>query len=275
GPHPPYDPTPEDVQPYLEKDLPITPVSQADLDNQPPPFKVMRRHNTEVDHDSVVHIEDPPVELRHRQRAYYLANVSMIDRQVGNILAALERNGYLDNAVVIFTSDHGDCLGDHGHSQKWTMYEQIVRVPLLIWAPGRIAPGHAVDGLCQQMDLGPAILEWAGLEPDPGMEAVSLAPALSGGPWAGRDHVYAEHGRDGILQETEFMTMVRNRRWKLVHFAGEEFGQLFDLANDPLEEHCLWHDPGAQEVKQLLLDELREWRIHSAVHTKDWFSRWR
>ncbi len=275
GPHPPYDPTPEAVQPYLEKDLPIAPVSQADLDNQPPPFKVMRRHNTEVDHDSVVHIENPSAELRHRQRAYYLANVSMIDRQVGNILEALERNGYLDNAVVIFTSDHGDCLGDHGHSQKWTMYEQIVRVPLLIWAPGRAAPGHAVDGLCQQMDLGPAILEWAGLEPDPGMEAVSLAPALSGGPWAGRDHVYAEHGRDGILQETEFMTMVRNRRWKLVHFAGEEFGQLFDLENDPLEEHCLWHDPGSQAVKQLLLDELREWRIHSAVHTKDWFSRWR
>ena len=275
GPHPPYDPTPEAVQPYLEKDLPIAPVSQADLDNQPPPFKVMRRHNTEVDHDSVVHIENPSAELRHRQRAYYLANVSMIDRQVGNILEALERNGYLDNAVVIFTSDHGDCLGDHGHSQKWTMYEQIVRVPLLIWAPGRAAPSHAVDGLCQQMDLGPAILEWAGLEPDPGMEAVSLAPALSGEPWAGRDHVYAEHGRDGILQETEFMTMVRNRRWKLVHFAGEEFGQLFDLANDPLEEHCLWHDPGVQEVKQLLLDELREWRIHSAVHTKDWFSRWR
>ena len=275
GPHPPYDPTPEAVRPYLEKDLPIAPVSQTDLDNQPPPFKVMRRHNTEVDHDSVVHIEDPPAELRHRQRAYYLANVSMIDHQVGNILEALERNGYLDNAVVIFTSDHGDCLGDHGHSQKWTMYEQIVRVPLLIWAPGRAAAGHTVDGLCQQMDLGPAILEWAGLEPDPGMEAVSLAPALSGGPWAGRDHVYAEHGRDGILQETEFMTMVRGRRWKLVHFAGEEFGQLFDLENDPLEEHCLWHDPGAQAVKQSLLDELREWRIRSAVHAKDWFSRWR
>ncbi len=275
GPHPPYDPTPEAAQPYLKKDLPIAPVSQADLDGQPPPFQAMRRHNTEVDHDSVVHIEDPPIELRHRQRAYYLANVSMIDHQVGNILDALERNGYLDNAVVIFTSDHGDCLGDHGHSQKWTMYEQIVRVPLLVWAPGRAAPGHSVDGLCQQMDLGPAILEWAGLEPDPDMEAVSLAPALSGDSWTGRDYVYAEHGRDGILQEAEFMTMVRSPRWKLVHFAGEEFGQLFDLENDPLEEHCLWHDPGVQAVKQSLLDELREWHIRSAVHTKDWFSRWR
>ena len=71
------------------------------------------------------------------------------------------------------------------------------------------------------------------------------------------------------------MTMVRNRRWKLVHFAGEAFGQLFDLENDPLEERCLWHDPGVQAVKQSLLDELREWHIRSAVHTKDWFSRWR
>ena len=79
------------------------------------------------------------------------------------------------------------------------------------------------------MDIGPAILELAGVPVPETMEAESLLPALQGEPWAEREYVFAEHGRDGILQETEFMTMVRSREWKLVHFLGEPFGQLFDL----------------------------------------------
>lgn len=271
GPHPPYDPTPEHAAPYMERDLPLAEVTQADLDAQPPPLQEMRVHNTEVDHDSVVHIVDAPRALRHRQRAYYLANVTMIDQKVGEILQALDRNGYLDNAVVVFTSDHGDCLGDHGHSQKWTMYDTITRMPLIVWAPGRFGGGRQLDGLCQQMDIGPTILELAGVAPDPRMEARSLLPALRGEPWTGRPYVYAEHGRDGILQGTEFMTMVRDARWKLVHFLDAPYGQLFDLEADPEEVNCLWRDPAAHAEKQRLLDELREWRIRSAAHTKDWF----
>ena len=63
----------------------------------------------------------------------------MIDEKIGQILQALEEQGYLENAVVIFTSDHGDCLGDHGHIEKWTMYDIITRMPCIVWAPGRYA----------------------------------------------------------------------------------------------------------------------------------------
>ena len=129
GPHPPYDPTPHYSQNYLDKDMPIQAVSEEEIAGQPPPFHEMRVHNSEVDHDSVIHLLNPTPQQRHRQRAYYMANVSMIDDKVGELLAALEDQGYLENAVVIFTSDHGDCLGDHGHSQKWTMYDIITRVP--------------------------------------------------------------------------------------------------------------------------------------------------
>ena len=79
---------------------------------------------------------------RHRQRAYYLANVTMIDEKIGQILAALEDRGQLENSVIIFTSDHGDCLGDHGLSQKWNMYDASVRVPLIFWSPGRFEGGR-------------------------------------------------------------------------------------------------------------------------------------
>lgn len=276
GPHPPYDPIPRYAKPYLGKDLPIDPVSEDDLAGQPPPFQAMRRHNAEVDHDSVVHLLDPTPEQRHRQRAYYLANVTMIDEMVGRILETLERKGYLENAVVIFTSDHGDCLTDHGHSQKWTMYDTITRVPAIVWAPGRCHPGHREDGLCQLMDLGPTILELAGIEGPKTMEAVSLVPALDGpGRWTGREAVFAEHSRDGILQETEFMTMVRTQEWKLVHFLDEPFGQLFDLREDPGEVRNLWDQPGAADRKAELLDLMREWLVRSHYTTGEWRADWR
>ncbi len=280
GPHPPYDPTPAYAERYLDKELPLPNVTDDEIAGQPPPFRAMRQHNVEVDHDSVVHQLTPTREQLQRQRAYYLANVTMIDDKVGQILQALEEKGYLDNAVVIFASDHGDALGDHGHSQKWTMYDIITRVPLLVWTPPgsqtQVEGGRRLDGLCSLMDVGPTILDWAGVDTSKMvMEAESLLPALQAENWAGREIVFAEHGRDGILQETEFMTMVRTSRWKLVHFLDESFGQLFDLANDPGETQNLWDDPEHVDQKRELLDALREWRIASDYRTQEWAAAWR
>jgi len=276
GPHPPYDPIPRYAEPYLERELPLPRVTEEELAGQPPPFLAMRVHNTQVDHDSIVHLLDPTPEQLHRQRAYYLANVTMIDEKIGQVLKALEARGYLENAVVIFTSDHGDCLGDHGHSQKWTMYDIITRMPLIVWAPQRL-PGRSIqDALCQQMDIGPAILE-LGDVPVPGtMEAESLLPALQGQEWAGRDLVFAEQGGDANnFQGVDLMTMARSREWKLVHFLGQPFGQLFNLAEDPGELCNLWDNPAYARKKSELLDDLREWRMRSQHQTRDWSEGWR
>jgi arylsulfatase len=275
GPHPPYDPIPRYAAPYMQRDLPLPSVTEDELAAQPPPFLAMRQHNTEVDHDSIVHLLSPTPDQLHRQRAYYLANVTMIDEKVGQILRSLEARGYLENSVVIFTSDHGDALGDHGHSQKWTMYDVITRVPLLVWSPARFTGGRAIEGLCQLMDAGPAILELAGVPVPESAEAESLLPALRGEPWEGRPYVFTEHGRDGILRETEFMTMVRSREWKLVHFLDEPFGQLFDLRHDPWETNNLWDDAAHDDKKRELLDVLREWRIRSRYRTRRLSESWR
>ncbi|MYC22607.1 MAG: sulfatase-like hydrolase/transferase, partial [Caldilineaceae bacterium SB0662_bin_25] len=266
---PPYDPTPRFSQAYVDKDLPLQPVTEQELAGQPPPFLAMRAHNAEVDHDSVMHLLDPTREQRHRQRAYYMANVSMIDEKVGELLAALEEQGYLENAVVIFTSDHGDCLGDHGHSQKWTMYDIITRVPTIVWAPNRFAGGRSLDQLCSLFDLGPTILELAGLETPEDFAAESLLPALEGESWPGRETVFAEHCRDGLLP-AEYMSMARTKDWKLVHFVGEPYGQLFDLVNDPGEVNNLWDDPAHAARKEELLHTLLTWRIRSGLNAKDW-----
>jgi arylsulfatase A-like enzyme len=291
GPHPPYDPTPRYAERYLHKQLPLLPVTQAELDAQPPALKELRTHNNEVDHDSVVLDLNPTEEQRHRQRAYYLANVTMIDDKIGEIFETLEARGYLDNSIVIFTSDHGDCLTDHGHSQKWTMYDTITRMPLIVWKGANVElpgfePGRRIDALCSQFDIGPAILELAAVKPPADMEARSLLPAIQGDSrWREREYVFAEQQQDGILTGCEFMTMVRSREWKLVHFlgkqglgeSGEQPGQLFDLGADPDEVRNLWGspDPDHQAKRRELLDVLREWRMRSQLRTKNLFAQHR
>lgn len=269
GPHPPYDPVPRHLKAYRDRDVPLPVRSPADLEAQPEALKKLRRQHMEVDHDSVVHLEEPSEEQSARQRRHYLANVSQIDEQVGLLLDALEERGVLDNTVVVFTSDHGDCLGDHGHSQKWTMYEPSVRVPAIVWGPGRVAAGRRIEALTSMMDLGPTVLELAGVEPPPWMEAISLLPALEGKEWAGREHVFSEHARDMILTGTELMTMVRDRRWKHVEFLDSDQGQLFDLVADPNEEESLWEsqDPEAVAARRRLAAAISRWRARSTLRT--------
>jgi arylsulfatase A-like enzyme len=274
GPHPPYDPLPEYAEEYLGRDLPEPVAPEEDLEGQPTPLKELRRHNEEVDHDSVVHDIDAPEDLRHRQRAYYYANVAMIDKKIGEIMDALEANGYEDT-IVIFTSDHGEALGDHGHIQKWTVYDVITRVPTIVWSPGRFEPDTVKD-LVSLFDLGPTMLELADVESDETMTAESLVPALKDDDgWSGRDVVFAEHARDGILQSTEFMTMVRTDDYKLVHFVDYDEGQLFDLNEDPEETENLWDDPEYQDVKRELRNTLLEWRIETGVESADWAEEYR
>ncbi len=270
GPHPPYDPPTRYSDPYMDKDLPLLDVTQEELDGQPEAYRGMIQHNCEVDHDSVVHQWNPSPEARHRQRAYYCGNVTLIDEQVGRIMETLGTSGYLDNSIVIFTSDHGDCLTDHGHSQKWTMYDTVTRMPLIVWSPKRFSGGRRLDGLCSLLDLGPTILEMAGLEPPRKMEAESLLRALQGEPWEGREQVFCESARDVNFTTNDFQTMIRTRDWKLVHFLDAEDGQLFDLANDPDEVRNLWNDHGSQSKKRELLDALLTWRIRSQYDHAGW-----
>jgi len=100
-------------------------------------------------------------------------------------------------------------------------------------------------------------------------------PALEGTDWDGREAVYAEHSGSGILQGTDFMTMVRTEDWKLVHFVDHEEGQLFDLNADPDEERDLWDDPKVQDKKQELLDRILEWRIETGLQSGDWAAEFR
>ena len=264
GPHPPYDPIERYAEPYLDRDIPVPEVSQEELDGQPAALRGMRAHDVAVDHDSVCWPENPSHEQLRRMRAHYLANVTMIDEKIGEVLEALEKKGYLEDAVVIFTSDHGDCLGDHGLSQKWSMYDLITRVPLVVWAPGRYQGGLRSDALVQQMDISTVILELAGVAPPEPWDAISLTPLLEGRDGAtGREYVFAEESGDGDRPTADLATMVRSEDWKLVHYLGQPDGELYDLREDPQELHNLWDSRKHQERKRELYHVLLEWMIRS------------
>lgn len=269
GPHPPYDPTPEMAEKYMKRDVPVPNISDEELTDLVGPWVAKREHDVEVDHDSVAWKLDPTPEELRRMRAYYYANVEMIDTQVGRILDTLEARGNMDNTIVIFTSDHGDNLGDHGLIQKWAPYDEVTRVPLIISAPGRFDGGREVTELVQLFDLGPTVLEWAGVSPDPTFEAQSLNPALEGKDFSGRDHVFCEQAGDVNMTGASFLTMVRSKTHKLVHFINRDDGQLFDLESLAGETKNLWDDPASAEIKQALLNRMLEFHIESTVHTRN------
>lgn len=268
GPHPPYDPVASYARRYLgNPELPVPNPQQPDLDDLPSFLKAKRIHDSEVDHDAVLWTLNPTREQLRRLCAYYLANVTMIDEALGKLLKTMERKGYLEDALVIFCADHGEALGEHGLSQKWSMYDVVTRVPAIFWAPGEVRQGQREDGLCQLFDIGATILDWVGAPHPPASQARSLLPALQGEPWGGRQAVFSEQAGDVALTGASLFTMVREKRMKLVHITGSTEGQLFDLQADPGELRNLWGHPDYQGERARLLQMLLDWRMHSSVET--------
>jgi arylsulfatase A-like enzyme len=270
GPHPPYDPLPEYLEHYLGRnDLPIPQPTQRDLEGLPEYLKEKRRHDTKVDHDAVSWKLTPTHEEMRRLRAHYYANVTMIDEQIGLLLKTLEEKSYLEDCVLIFMSDHGDNLGEHGLSQKWSMYEAVTRVPALFWAPGRFEGGRRIEEKCQLFDLGPTILDLAEAKYPRPFQARSLMPALNSEPWRGRDFVFSEQAGDVAMTGARLITMVRDDRWKAVFIHGAPDGQLFDLETDPTEQENLWGVAAHDGITRRLKDAMIDWRHNSLLETMD------
>jgi arylsulfatase len=266
GPHPPYDPLPEWLDRYADVDIPVPEVADAELQNQPRALKMLRQNMTQLNFDSVNWRTDLSRDDLLRLRRHYAANVSMIDEQVGHIMAALDARGYLENAIVIFTSDHADALGDHGHIQKWTMYDSVLRVPLVIWSKSRISGGRVRDDLVQLIDIAPTILEAANLPVPPDFEARSLWGALEGrADYEPRDVAYSEVARDHVQTGAEFIVMRRTRDWKVVVYLDDEDGELYDLRKDPGENHNLWHNPATRAMRDQMITQTLRWSVGGSL----------
>ena len=201
---------------------------------------------------------DEMTERDHRMvRASYWAMCDLIDDQVGRIIDALAETGQRDNTIVIFTSDHGEMLGDHGIYLKGPyFYEPAVRVPLIVSWPARIPPGRTA-ALVELMDLAQTLLDTAGLPHAPGMQGRSLWPLLTGAADRAqhRDDVYCEYynAMPWHKSPTAQMTMVRTARHKIAVDHSGDTGELYDLDADPDETVNQWDNPAYTSVKMDML----------------------
>ncbi len=250
GPHDPFDAPRRCKDLYKDRPLPPAHALPDELAAKPSEQADMMRRHEEGDNCIRIRLSKAGPEGVQRLRAAYYAGVTFIDEWVGRILEALERRGLLENSIVVFTSDHGDALGDNGMIFKWFMYDAMLRVPLLVWSPGRVAAGRT-EALVELLDVGPTLLELAGLVVPWGMPAMSLAPALNG--------VAGFNGKPFVYCEEKHLAMVRSAEWKLVHYHGRPYGELYDLRHDPHEHRNMYDAAEAAGVKAGLYRELEAW----------------
>ena len=185
-------------------------------------------------------------DLRHRMAIYY-GMVSFMDHEIGKILDALDRLGIADETVVVFTSDHGHYLGQHGLTAKGPFhYEDGIRVPFIVRYPGQTNEGTTSDAIQSVVDLPQTFLDISGL-PVPGtMQGVSQAAVWRGGAESARHWAICEnrHQPTAVHLRT-FIT----ERYKMTVYRGLDEGELYDLQEDPEERRNRWADPDYASIR--------------------------
>ncbi|MCA9218113.1 MAG: sulfatase [Planctomycetales bacterium] len=183
--------------------------------------------------------------VRWKYRRYmrnYLSTVKAVDESVGRLLDYLEEYDLADNTVVIYSSDQGFYLGEHGWYDKRWMFEESFRMPFLIRWPGVVQPGGQPEELIQNIDYAPTFLEIAKLDPEPSVHGRSLLPLLRGEPSDWRMslyYAYYELGEHAVPQHFG----VRTETQKLIYFPKTDEWNLFDLMRDPQELQSFHADP--------------------------------
>lgn len=210
--------------------------------------------------------EISPEERVRTQRciAYYYAMMTQIDDMLGRVLAKLAECGFADNTIIITTSDHGEMLGDWGRWGKGVFFEQVVRLPTIIYVPEAWRAGRGqpptCDAVVETFSLAPTVLDYAGIELPPEMQAPSLRPLLEGRTTTARGMALTEYvdnrrGRAGACLITD--------RYKYCNWGRDSIGELYDLHEDPGERRNLWQDPACAPLRQELADLLIDRLLHS------------
>ena len=262
-PHHAFDPPPEYLERYLDilDDIPLPNYTRGELDDK----SLFQQLDHQGPYNRANAKEFPAFEAmsdrEHRLiRAAYWAMVDLIDVQVGRMLDALNATGQLENTLIIFTSDHGEMLGDHGIYLKGPyFYEEAVRVPLIMSMPGTVRSGERAKNLVELVDVAPTLMEAAGCAPYAGMQGKSLWSNLTENSKLNhREDVYCEYYNAMPFHKDPpaHATMLRTEAYKLTVVHGAERGELYDLQNDAAETHNLWNHSEFQTVKGQMLQRL-------------------
>ncbi len=191
----------------------------------------------------------------------YLRVIKSVDDGVGELLEYLDKNGLTDNTVVIYTSDQGFYLGEHGWFDKRFMYEESLRTPLLMRYPKEIKPGAVINQLVQNLDFAPTFLDYAGVKAPEDMQGMSFRKVVNGEPGEWRDAIYYHYYEYPAVHMVKRHYGVRTDRYKLIHFYYDvDEWEMYDLEKDPHEMKSIYDDPAYADVRKDLLKRLTELR---------------
>lgn len=280
APHRPWEPEPEHADRYTD---PIPLPATWDDDYATRSVSARRAAMRIAEHLSQADLKvDPPEGLDYEELALwkyqrymedYLRCVASVDDQVGRVIDWLRARGDFEDTVLLYSSDQGFFLGDHGWFDKRFMYEESLRMPLLLSYPRAVEPGQVHDGIVTNVDFASTLLELAGVAPHPRMQGRSFAGDVLGGPAAepadGMYYRYWEHDDSGHLAPGHYG--YRDHRYKLIYFYNDGLGlagtgpltypaewELYDLEADPEETRNVYREPAYRQVREEL--KARMWR---------------
>ncbi len=192
----------------------------------------------------------------------YLRTIKSVDDGVGEVLDYLEEAGLAENTIVVYTSDQGFYLGEHGWFDKRFMYEESFRTPLLVRYPKEIEAGTKIEKLVQNLDFAPTFLDYAGIEIPQEMQGKSFRKLVGGETGEWRDAVYYTYYEYPSVHMVKRHYGVATERYKLMHFYYDiDEWEMYDLETDPSEMKNVYGDPAYAEVREMLHKRLEELRI--------------
>lgn len=260
-PHPPYlVPEPWDTM-YDPKEVTLPQMRPGEHDKNPPHFRLTQERKPDFSpwkeqefslHGFRSHLREP--ERLRQDIAIYYGMISLLDKYIGKILERLEELGLAEETLVVFTSDHGHFYGQHGLTAKGPFhYEDVIRVPFIVRYPGKVPAGKQSEALQSLVDLAPTFLSAAGIDVPRGMTGLNQWPVWTGEHDTVREHAVVENRHSPT---TVHLKTYIDQRYKLTVYYNRDYGELFDLEDDPGEFNNLWDDPDAQELKAQLIMKL-------------------
>lgn len=240
GPHNPFDSPAEYRAMYNPEEMPL---AIMDKPGEPMAPYVERLYGLSG-------LESMTESQNRLMRTYYYGKITLIDDSIALILKALEERGMLDNTWIIYTSDHGEMLGDHRLSHKVTFYDGALNVPCIVRPPAQVK-GWQSRALTDHLDIVATMIDIAGAKVLAGSDGRSLVAQVKAGPEAPG----AQQGKDAVFSEVIGFSMARTDRYKMTVFTGtRQPVELYDMENDPKEMRNLVNDPSMEKVRREIID---------------------
>jgi arylsulfatase len=268
-PHPPFDPPLEYLNRYDPKKLAPPLFRETDIERQKAFAKVdqqtvkainpliydPKQVTKAVDPNTMDHVSPESYDAFVVKACYY-GMIELIDHELGRIIHVLKQTGQYENTIIVFTSDHGELLGDHGLIYKGCrFFEGLVHVPLIISWPGHFQKGLRSNALVELVDLPETLLEATGVATPDFMQGKSLLPILTGkaNPDFHKPYVISEYNDAVGGPDATHGSMYFDGRYKIIVYHGHEVGEIYDLKTDPGEFANLWDNPEFKDLKLWLL----------------------